>query len=121
MTKEFRFIFWANDYDKTVDFYRNQLECPVIQDWDRGPTQKGTVIKLGSIEVEILAVSPDREAIRPQGFELSLEVDDVNAYYQYVKSKGIAIRGELADKPWGQRTFSVSDPDGIKLIFCTNL
>ena len=121
MAKEFCFIFRANDYEETVDFYRNQLECPVIQDWDRGPAQKGTVIHLGGMKVEMLAVAPGKEAIQPKGFELSIEVDDVNAYYRFVQEKGIAILGEIADKPWGQRAFSVNDPNGIKIIFYTDL
>jgi catechol 2,3-dioxygenase-like lactoylglutathione lyase family enzyme len=121
MTKEFCFIFRAKDYEKTVDFYRNQLECPVIQDWDRGPTQKGTVIHLGGMKVEMLAATPDKEPIQAKGFELSIEVDDVNTFYQFVKGKGIAIFGEIADKPWGQRAFSVKDPNGIKIIFYTDL
>jgi uncharacterized glyoxalase superfamily protein PhnB len=76
---------------------------------------------MGSANVEILAVTPDKVAIHPEGFELYTEVEEVDAFYEYVKSKGIAIRGEIADKPWGQRTFSISDPNGIKLVFFTNL
>lgn len=121
MAKDFCFIFRAKDYDKTVDFYRNQLECPVIQEWDNGPEQKGTVVYLGGLKVEMLAVTSGKGPIQPQGFELSIEVDDVNAYYQQVQEKGIAILGEIADKPWGQRAFSVNDPNGIKIIFYTDL
>lgn len=121
MSTVFRFIFWASNYKKTVEFYRDMLERPIIMDWDRGPTERGTIFKLGSGEVEVLALAPGKEGIQPKGFEIAIEVPKVDEYYRFVKEKGIPLRGEIADKPWGQRTFSVNDPDGIKLIFFTTL
>lgn len=117
MVDVFRFIYWTKCYDDTVEFYRDQLECSIVMDWDRGPEERGTIFKLGAGEIEMLAKSSGKEAIQPQGFEIAVEVEDVDQYYEYVKGKGISIWGEIADKPWGQRTFSINDPNGIKLIF----
>ena len=121
MSANFRLIFWASNYQKTVDFYREMLECPLLHDWDNGPGKKGTVVSLGSGEIEILEASEGKDIIQPKGFEISIDVPDVNKHYDYLKNKGVSIRGELADKPWGARTFSVNDPDGMKLIFSTPL
>lgn len=117
----FRFIFWPRDYQASVDFYRDMLECPMVMDWDNGPENRGSVFKLGSGEIEMLALAPGKEAIDPKGFELYVEVPDVDAHYQFVQGKGIALRGEIADKPWGHRTFSIGDPNGIKVIFFSAL
>ena len=122
MTSAFRFIFWAQDYDETVHFYQEKMEFPVVSQWDRSPTQRGTMVKVGTGELEILTISPGKEVIDPKGFEISIQADgDVDTYYEFVKGKGIPIHGEIADKPWGQRTFSVKDPNGIKLIFFSDL
>jgi len=117
MNSIFRFIFRAADYPKAIDFYRNKLEFPVIMDWDRSPAERGTVFKANTGEIEVLAVPPRMEHTHPQGFELCIEVDQVDTFCQFILSKGIRLNGNLSDKPWGHRTFSVLDPDGIKLIF----
>ena len=66
--------------------------------------------------IEVLALPPGEEYTPPRGMEVAYEVDDVDEWYRRVREKGLLIRGELADKPWGHRTFSLTDPDGIKVI-----
>lgn len=48
-----------------------------------------------------------------QGIYLTIEVDDVDLIYNQLKSKGIAIKIELRDEPWGDRHFAIQDPNGI--------
>ncbi len=72
---------------------------------------------MGSGEIEVLALPPAMEYIVPQGFEITIEVEDVDRYYQFIRSKDLTVRGELTNKPWGHRAFSINDPDGVKLIF----
>ena len=116
MTGEFRFIFRAQDYEASVAFYRDGLELPIVGSWDRGPAERGTLFQAASGIIEVLALAPGAEYVPPQGMELSYEVDDVDGWYRWVREKGLSIRGELADKPWGHRSFSLTDPDGIKVI-----
>lgn len=121
MAANFRFIYWAKDHKETTGFYRDMLECPVIHEWDRGPGKRGSVFELGSGEIEVLELQSGKKIIQAKGFEISINVPAVDEYYSYLKDKSIVIRGEIADKPWGARTFSVSDPNGIKLIFSSPL
>lgn len=48
-----------------------------------------------------------------QGMYLTIEVDDVDKLYQELKKKGVAIKIEIRDEPWGDRHFAVQDPNGI--------
>jgi uncharacterized glyoxalase superfamily protein PhnB len=66
--------------------------------------------------IEVLALHPGETYVPPQGLELSYEVEDVDGWYERVQEKGLPINKGLADKPWGHRTFSVTDPDSIKVI-----
>jgi len=116
MATEFRFIFRAKDYEASVIFYRDGLELPIVHSWDQGPAQRGTVFQAASGIIEVLARAPGRECVSLQGGELAYEVDDVDEAYRRIQEKGLSIQGELADKPWGHRSFSVTDPDGIKVI-----
>ena len=114
MTGEFRFIFRAKEYAASVSFYRDGLELPIVHSWNGG-----TVFQAASGLIEVLALAPGRERVSLQGGELAYEVDDVDEWYRRVREKGLPLKGELADKPWGHRSFSVTDPDGIKVILYT--
>lgn len=48
-----------------------------------------------------------------QGMYLTIEVDDVDKLYAAIKKKGVAIKIELRDEPWGDRHFAIADPNGI--------
>ena len=48
-----------------------------------------------------------------QGMYLTIEVDDVDKVYTELKKKGVAIKIELRDEPWGDRHFAIEDPNGI--------
>ncbi len=51
------------------------------------------------------------------GLFLGFEVEDVDALYRALKTKGMEIALDLADAPWGQRHFAVMDPNGVTLSF----
>ena len=46
---------------------------------------------------------------------LTIEVDDVDRVYSDLKSKGIEIKVDLRDEPWGDRHFAIEDPNGIAI------
>ncbi|MBL0912944.1 MAG: VOC family protein [Bacteroidia bacterium] len=52
-------------------------------------------------------------AFTGQGVYLTMETDDVDAFYATLKKKGVAIEIELRDEPWGDRHFAIKDPNGI--------
>lgn len=48
-----------------------------------------------------------------QGMYLTLEVPDVDKLYADIKKKGVEIRIDIRDEPWGDRHFAIVDPNGI--------
>lgn len=52
-------------------------------------------------------------AFAGKGVYLTIEVKDVDALYQKVKSKGANIEVEIRDEPWGDRHFAIKDPNGV--------
>jgi catechol 2,3-dioxygenase-like lactoylglutathione lyase family enzyme len=46
-----------------------------------------------------------------------LRVDDVDAYYAQLQSRGIRSLHGIADKPWGMREFGIKTPDGHRIMF----
>ena len=51
------------------------------------------------------------------GLHLEVNTPDVDQYYDRLVSAGVKPVGEPRDRPWGERTFSVRDPDGNLLEF----
>jgi catechol 2,3-dioxygenase-like lactoylglutathione lyase family enzyme len=49
--------------------------------------------------------------------EISTSADDVDALYESVREAGIQTDDQPADRPWGERTFHATDPDGNRLEF----
>ncbi|WP_103866310.1 VOC family protein [Aquimarina sp. I32.4] len=50
---------------------------------------------------------------RGEGMYLTIEVDDVDKVYEEIKKKGIDIKVDIRDEPWGERHFAIEDPNGI--------
>jgi catechol 2,3-dioxygenase-like lactoylglutathione lyase family enzyme len=53
------------------------------------------------------------------GSFVEISVDNVDEFYEDVKSKGLKSSSEPKDWPWGRREFVLRDPDGYKLVFFT--
>ena len=112
---EFRFVYYAQDYGATVAFYRDGLELPIVGGWDRGPEDQGTLFGAASGIIGVLHLD-GRAFVPPQGGWLLYEVDDVAEQFQRARAKGLPLSEELADHPWGHRAFSVTDPNGLKVV-----
>jgi catechol 2,3-dioxygenase-like lactoylglutathione lyase family enzyme len=72
-------------------------------------------------QAEISFLLPEHPSQQPlfqksfsgQGIYLTIEVDDVDALYKEMKQRGVAIKIELRDEPWGDRHFAIQDPNGV--------
>lgn len=77
-------------------------------------------IELIAADMPTMGISftlPQREAgeFFQKGLILSFEVDDVDAEYHRLKTAGLEIIQDLVDKPWGERSFVIDDPNGVHL------
>ncbi|WP_299060509.1 VOC family protein [uncultured Polaribacter sp.] len=50
---------------------------------------------------------------RGEGVYLTIEIENVDKLYEEIKSKGVEIKVDIRDEPWGERHFSIEDPNGI--------
>jgi catechol 2,3-dioxygenase-like lactoylglutathione lyase family enzyme len=74
-----------------------------------------------SKEAEISFLLPNHPSQQPlfqqpftgQGMYLTIEVDDVDKVYNELKNKGVEIKIDIRDEPWGDRHFAIQDPNGI--------
>lgn len=60
-----------------------------------------------------------QKAFDPQGVYITIEVDNVDKLYRKLKDKNIDIVVDLRDEPWGDRHFTILDPNGIGIDIVT--
>ena len=120
MGGEFRFVFYPSDYERSVEFYRDELGLRVTGGWDRAPGDRGALLEAAGGIVELLegpgADDAPHEAGPPRGAWIAIEVDDVDRAFEQLRARRMRIAEELDDKPWGHRSFAVRDPDGLLVV-----
>ena len=113
--REFRFVAFARDFGRTVEFYEGRLGLRRLEGWDRDDG-KGVLLSAGgNAVVEVLGAAGDgidRSRAEVSGVMLALEVDSADEWRSRLDGAGIEC-SPLEDRPWGHRDFSVRDPDGV--------
>ena len=110
---EFRFYYFTNSYETTVEFYRDILQLEIVRHWDRDELDKGTIFKSpngnGWIEIE------KGEEMPLLGGGLYIEVEDIDYWYQLALNNKIQILQPLKDTSYGHRSFKFADPNGMSI------
>lgn len=106
-------------YELMLAFYAESLGLPVDESWDEGMQNRGTVFQVtggGTFEVlqlDNLAQPP----ATPINLEVTIRVDDAQAWHDHLSAKGVPIARGIEDAPWHHRSFGVDDPDGLRIWF----
>lgn len=58
-------------------------------------------------------------AFTGHGVYLTVEVEDVDNFYEKLKSLKVPIAIPLRDEPWGDRHFAIVDPNGVGIDIVT--
>ncbi len=104
-------IFYTRDINKTIDFYQGLLGLEVDY---RREEEYVSFIFFNKIKLGIKKAVEERES--PGSQTIILSVNNIDDFYQEVKSKNIVIYDELTSESWG-RTFSILDTDKNKIEF----
>ncbi|MGH7822209.1 MAG: VOC family protein [Candidatus Binatia bacterium] len=124
---EFRFTYFSAEYDGTVAFYRDTLELALLESWDRGPDDRGTLFAAAAGIIEVLVRPRGGDSSHfwderpPQGAFMVIEVDDVDETYRRVVGKGVPIQQQLTTQAWGHRSFCIREPNGLTLYFFSKM
>ena len=107
---------FVEDLPSTKRFYREALGMPIhFEDDD------SAVFDFGNTLVNLLRRSAAPELIEPATvadpeagarFQLTIEVDDVDATCRELACRGVELLNGPLDRPWGVRTASFRDPAG---------
>ena len=107
-----RVLVRPTDFERSFQFYAENLGLPVYREWGRGST-RGVVFFLGGGFLE-LSGSSRTEASESVG--LWLQVRDVDTVGHELKGAGVDIIELPTDKPWELREMQIRDPDGLSVV-----
>ena len=109
-----RIELFPNDLDRFVDFYTRVLGFDLVRD-RREEDSPYVAVERGTVRIGAARAWTETDAARrrpPQGTEIVIEVDDVDAEAASVAEAGAAFDEPLEERPWGLRDFRLLDPDG---------
>ena len=102
----------SEDLPVSLAFYLDKLGFTLAWEW-------GQPVELAAVcrdEVELTLAS--RADAKPDGISrLYLHIDGIDDYHAQLLDAGVVITVAIADRPYGMRDFSVTDPAGNVLCF----
>jgi lactoylglutathione lyase len=107
---------FVEDLDATKGFYQRVFGLPVVfEDAD------SAVFRFGSTLINLLRATAANELIQPAAvaphdagarYQFTLDVDDVDAMCDELRTRGVELINGPMDRPWGVRTACFADPGG---------
>lgn len=118
---EFRSVLFVEDLDACYKFYTEILEMPCVYSWDEGLGDRGFKYKAAGTGAYIETLH--RYPLVPQGATtVMVEAVDVDAAYHRIMAKpDIRLIEDIADKPYGIRSFQIMDPDDNGVVIFSYL
>ena len=109
-------ILFVSDLDRAIGFYRDVTGVPLRfrADAYAGFATDGAKFALfprSELPGLIGHYAPPDPAPWPQG-EVAFFVDDVDGEHARLRDAGVPVLAPPTDRPWGERTLHVADPDG---------
>lgn len=98
--------FHVLDVEKSREFY-TRIPGAVLEAYRPG---EFALFRIGSAHLGLLQS-------KTIGMHVEVNTPDVDDYYARLLKTGIEPVGAPRDRPWGERTFNVKDPDGNLIEF----
>lgn len=119
-------ILAVRDVDASVAFFRDQLGFR--HDMSMAGPEGKNVFAIVGLGAAVFGLGWDdrvnyAQALAP-GVQFMIylpEGQSIDSFFAGVKAKGIRIDDELADTYWGDRAFTIHDPDGYMLTFAVTV
>jgi catechol 2,3-dioxygenase-like lactoylglutathione lyase family enzyme len=117
---ELRIAVNVRNFARSVHFYEEVLGMMRVTAWPDSGEGPGIILRIGQNQtIELFGPpysSADSLAVNG-GFSIVISVPDVDAQHDQLQAAGVPIARGLIDNPWGDRSFGIDDPDGVRIWF----
>jgi len=120
----FRYTYFTDKYEETCAFYRSLLGFELMHAWDRGEDDKGSLFKAGRGLIEVLKRPDSDDHVHegldyrtPQGVFMGIQVWEIDDLFERLRAAGVSFKEKVTDQPWGHRSCSALEPNGLVLFF----
>jgi lactoylglutathione lyase len=109
-------VLIVEDLERSLAFYTQTLGIPLkhraeaFAQLETGATRLALFTRQAMAET--LGMGLEKPAENAPGFELGFKVDNIDEAYRELRAAGAPEVIAPTDRPWGQRTAYVRDPDG---------
>ena len=108
----------VTDQDRARSFYVDQLGFDVLVDRPMGPDARWLQLGPPGSETSVALVTWFDTMPPGAADGIVLETDDLEGDVDRLRERGVAIDGDIEERPWG-RYVTFTDPDGNGLILQT--
>jgi lactoylglutathione lyase len=121
MTRLAYVIHYVEALERSVRFYRDVIGLTVRIDGDGYVEFAMDNIKFALLQRSALPALIGRAGGTPPCGEIGFFTDDVDGEARRLTALGVEILSGPADRPWGERTLHIADPDGNIIEFAQKL
>jgi catechol 2,3-dioxygenase-like lactoylglutathione lyase family enzyme len=107
----------VDDFEEEVRFFRDVLGCPEVM---YAPDTAASFRVADNFVVLVLPRDPAHPPyanFRAHTIDISVDLPEVDARYEALKAKGVAIRQPPITQPMGVRTFYFETPGGLTIEY----
>jgi lactoylglutathione lyase len=109
-------VLFVTDLERSVRFYRDVIGLPFrfsTSSYAEFATEGAKFALYARAQLpELIGREVPMDTVPwPQG-EVAFFVDDVDAEHERLSQSGVTILAPPTERPWGERTLHVADPDG---------
>ncbi len=117
-------MLYVADLSRSIDFYRRVLGFKLGKLYPNEERPTYAPLYVGNDKLMLVQGGPrmpafHRHEICGSGVQLLVQVDRVDQVYEQVREQAQVVDC-LEDKTWGDREFTISDPDGYLVTFYTS-
>jgi lactoylglutathione lyase len=114
-------IHYVESLNRSVAFYRDAIGLRVRIEGDGYVEFEMENTKFSLFERSKLPDLIGREGGSPPCGEIGFLIEDVDAEAERLRGLGVEILSGPVDRPWGERTLHIADPDGNIIEFAQKL
>jgi catechol 2,3-dioxygenase-like lactoylglutathione lyase family enzyme len=114
-------LIYVSDLQKSIRFYSEVLGFHLGELFPDKDNPTYAPVFIGEYELMLCLTRESNLKFHPRGLggtgvQLFVQVEDVNKEYANIKGK-VELLDEIETKVWGDREFTLKDPDGYLVTF----